>query len=56
MHIERLRATKCAIDSRPPKVKPHAKVNYKKEMQNLGKFKFKTDNEFRTHERDSIPE
>jgi hypothetical protein len=37
MHIERLRQVKPTISIREPKKLGHMQVNYKKEMQNLGK-------------------
>lgn len=38
MHIERLRQVKPTISIREPKKLGHMQVNYKKEMQNLGKL------------------
>jgi hypothetical protein len=40
MHIERLRQVKPTISIREPKKLGHMQVNYKKEMQNLGKLLF----------------
>jgi hypothetical protein len=41
MHIERLRQVKPTISIREPKKLGHMQVNYKKEMQNLGKLLLK---------------
>ena len=56
MHIERLKSIKPTISISAPKKPSHIKQNFKKELQNLGKFQLIVWCSFRKDEWDLVPE